>query len=409
MAGWPGRRCSRRRSRCPTTVSRSARGSPGTRDYFFPGGVALAAGDIVRNPAFADTLERIAAGGSDAFYTGAIADEIARAVQNHPGNPGSLTAADLAGYTARQRTPVCTAYRVWRVCGMGPPSSGGTAVGQILGLLQGFDLPATTPASPVPWHLLAEASKLAFADRDRYIADRDFVAVPLPGLLDRRYLAARATLIRPSAALATPVAAGNPPQPGGPQRAPDTGDGRPGTSHISIVDGSGNAVAMTTSIEGAFGAHLMVRGFLLNNQLTDFSFRPAIDSAPVANAVAPGKRPRSSMAPTLVYGPDGALRLVLGSPGGSRIIGYVARTLVAMLDWGLDAQAALDLPHLANRNGATEIEARGDADALAVALAEGGQTVRRPEMNSGLHVIEVRAGTLYGAADPRREGIALGD
>jgi gamma-glutamyltranspeptidase/glutathione hydrolase len=383
------------------------RGTAGV--YFYPGGEPLRTGDIVRNPVFADTLERIAAGGRDTFYRGDIARDIAAATAAAPGAPGRLTEADLAAYEAPRRAPVCAAYRVWQVCGMGPPSSGGIAVGQILGMLARFDLPAMAPASPQPWHLIAEASKLAFADRNRYVADGDAVAVPLPGLLAPAYLAQRAALIDPAQVLPAPAAAGEPPRPAGPARAPDSMDGRPGTTHISIVDGAGNAVSMTSSIEGAFGSHRMVRGFLLNNELTDFSFRPVVDGAPVANAAAPGKRPRSSMAPTIVYGPDGRLRLLAGSSGGSRIIGNVVQTVVAVLDWGLDPQAAVDLPHLLNRNGATEVEARADADALADALTAHGHMVRRPDVTSGLHVIGLGDGRLHGGADPRREGVARGD
>jgi gamma-glutamyltranspeptidase/glutathione hydrolase len=387
----------------------AVRAQPTTRDYFFPGGRPLAAGDIVRNPAFADTLQQIARHGRDGFYTGALAREIVATVQGHATNPGTLGEADLAGYEARRREPVCVAYRGHRVCGMGPPSSGGIAVGQTLGMLAGFDLARHDPQAFEPWHLVAEASKLAFADRNRYVADGDHVAVPVAGLLDPAYLAGRARLVDPTRALPVPAAFGTPPTAAGDERAPDRTDGRPGTSHISVIDGAGNAVALTTSIEGAFGAHLMVRGFLLNNQLTDFSFRPEIDGRPVANAAAPGKRPRSSMAPTIVYGPDGAVRLVAGSPGGSSIIGYVTKVLVGAIDWNLDPQAAIDLPHVVNRNGRTDIEERRDADELAGALEPLGHATRRRAMTSGLHVIERRGGILYGGADPRREGVALGD
>mgnify|MGYP002640609753 CR=1 FL=1 len=385
------------------------RAEPTARAYFFPGGIALKAGDVVRNPAFADTLTRIAEGGRAAFYSGAIARDIAAAVQGHAGNPGSLGEADLDAYKAVERAPVCLVYRVYRVCGMGPPSSGGQTVGQILGLLERFDLPDMSPEDALPWHLLAEASKLAFADRNRFSADADYVPVPVRGLLDRGYLAARARLFDAAEAMPVPTAAGAPPWREGRAMAPDNAEGRPGTSHISIVDGDGNAVAMTTTIEGAFGAHLMVRGFLLNNQLTDFSFRPKIDGVPVANAVAPGKRPRSSMAPTIVYDRDGGLRLVVGSPGGSQIIGYVAKTLIAVLDWNMDVQAAIDLHLVVNRNGPTDIEEHERPQALAAALAARGHEIRFRQLNSGLHVIEIRNGMLYGGADPRREGIALGD
>jgi gamma-glutamyltranspeptidase/glutathione hydrolase len=385
------------------------RAEPTTRDYFFPGGSALRAGDIVRNPAFADTLERLADGGTVAFHTGDIARDIAAAVRGHPRNPGTLSVDDLGGYEVVERNPACLVYRSRRVCGMGPPSSGGLAVAQILGMLERFDLPAMRPGDPAAWHLIVEASKLAFADRNRYVADPDQVRVPAAGLLDRGYLAARSALIDPTAVQPVPAAAGAPHWRDGRGLAADAADGRPGTSHLSVVDADGNAVAMTTTIEGAFGAHLMVRGFLLNNQLTDFSFRPEIDGVPVANAVAPGKRPRSSMAPTMVFEPDGALRLVAGSPGGSRIIGYVAKTLIGVLDWRLDVQAAVAVPHVVNRNGTTDVEADRGAEGLANDLRATGHGVALRELNSGLHVIEIRDGVLYGGADPRREGVARGN
>jgi gamma-glutamyltranspeptidase/glutathione hydrolase len=382
---------------------------PEARAYFFPDGIALPAGSRRTNPAFADTLEAIAAGGAAAFYEGPIAADIVAAVRTAAGNPGRLSLSDLADYRVIERAPVCRPYRTWRVCGMGPPSSGGIAVAQILGVLEGFDLPARGPNDPASWHLIAEASKLAFADRNRYVADSDFVEVPRDGLLDPAYLAARAREIRPDTTLAPPAAPG---VPRGAAREPPASDrarGRPGTSHIAIVDDAGNAVSMTTTIEGAFGAQLMLRGFLLNNELTDFAFAPSRDGRPVANRVAPGKRPRSSMAPTMVFGEGDTLRLVIGSPGGSRIIGYVARTLVAVLDWGMDVQRAIDLGHVVNRNGATEIEAGTDAEALREPLVALGHDVRVRDLNSGLHGIERVAGTLRGGADPRREGIAAGD
>ncbi|MEK9901874.1 MAG: gamma-glutamyltransferase, partial [Rhodospirillaceae bacterium] len=293
--------------------------------------------------------------------------------------------------------------------GMGPPSSGGLTVGQILGILSHFDLPGMAPDDPRGWHLIAEASKLAFADRNRYIADADFVPVPEAGLLDPGYLDKRAGFIRQDTSILPPVVHGLPPGLDGNDRAPDATNGRPGTSHIAVVDGEGNAVSMTTTIEGAFGSQLMVRGFLLNNELTDFSFRPTRDSMPVTNRVEPRKRPRSSMAPTLVFNADGTLRLVVGSPGGSRIIGYVAKTLVAVLDWGLDIQAAIDLGHVVNRNGATDLEAGTGAAALAPALEALGHTTRVRDLNSGLHGIEIVDEGLRGGADPRREGTARGD
>lgn len=380
-----------------------------TRDYFFPDGTPLAAGLRKTNPAFAETLERIAADGPDAFYRGDLAQTMVRAVRTAPVNPGYLSLSDLSAYHVIHREPVCHTYRGYRVCGMGPPSSGGLTVGQILGILENFDLPALGPESVQSWHLLNEASKLAFADRNQYMADSDFVPVPAEGLLDRAYLAVRAGLIRTNTSIIPPVVPGSPP--GTPEKLPaaDTQNGRPGTSHISIVDADGNAISMTTTIEGAFGSQIMVGGFLLNNELTDFSFRPEKDGRPVANRLEPGKRPRSSMAPTLVFDKEDNLRLVVGSPGGSRIIGYVARTLVAVLDWNMDIQAAIDLGHLVNRNRFTDLEAGTPAETLKAPLEALGNRVQVRDMNSGLHGIEVIDGVLRGGADPRREGMARGD
>lgn len=379
------------------------------RDYFYPDGEPLRAGMRKTNPQFAETLIAIAERGPAAFYTGAIAEDIVAAVRDAPGNPGRLSLADLAAYDVVRRDPVCHGYRSYRVCGMGPPSSGGLTVGQTLGMLTGFDLRGVTPDDPQSWHLLIEASKLAFADRNQYIADSDFVPVPEAGLLDPDYVSARAAFIRRETAILPPVVHGLPPGAPTKQPAPDTQSGRPGTSHISIVDADGNAVSMTSTIEGAFGSQLMVRGFLLNNELTDFSFVAHKDGKPVANRVEPRKRPRSSMAPTLVFNADGSLRLVVGSPGGSRIIGYVAKTLVAVLDWGMDIQAAIDLGHVVNRNGATDLEAGTEAETLAPGLKALGHDVRVRDLNSGLHGIEIVDGRLRGGADPRREGVARGD
>ena len=381
-----------------------------TRAYFLtPDGAPKPVGTRLRNPALAETLRLIAAEGSAPFYRGAIAADIVAAVRGAAGNPGGMTRADLAAYRARALPPVCAPYRAWRVCGMGLPSSGGITTLQILGLIEGFDLAALAPGSVEAVHLIAEASRLAFADRGRYLADDAFVRVPVAGLLDRGYLAARAALIDPARAMTGPAAPGAPPESAGLDLAPgDAALGR-STTHLSVIDGEGNAVSFTSSIESAFGSRLMVRGFLLNNQLTDFSFRPEIDGAPVANRVEPGKRPRSSMAPTLVFDRSGGLVLAIGSPGGSRIIGYVTEALVAFLDWGLDVRAAVALPHFVNRNGATDLEAGTPLVAIADALEARGHEVRIRPLNSGLHGIAVRGGGLEGGADPRREGVALGD
>ncbi|MEE8272312.1 MAG: gamma-glutamyltransferase [Alphaproteobacteria bacterium] len=379
------------------------------RDYFYPGGQALRAGDRLRNPEFAATLRLIADGGADVFYTGEIAQDIVEIVRNAQGNPGLLVLDDLASYQVVRRAPVCADYRGYHVCGMGPPSSGALTVGQILGILEHFDLPSMGPESVDAWHLFTEASKLAYADRGLYMADSDFVNMPTVGLLDPGYLTVRAQLVRLDTAIEPPAPAGNPPWRQATRFAPDASIELPGTSHISIIDGEGNAVSITTTIETGFGSNLMVGGFLLNNELTDFSFRPERDGRPVANRVEPGKRPRSSMAPTIVFDRDGDLYLVVGSPGGSRIIEYVAKTLIAVLDWDLDVQQAIDLPHLTNRNGGTDLEAGTAVVDWQEALEARGHEITVRDLNSGLHGIQVTGTGLIGGVDPRREGVALGD
>jgi gamma-glutamyltranspeptidase/glutathione hydrolase len=381
---------------------------PAASYFFDAAGAPKKVGTLLANPVFAKTLRRIAEGGADAFYSGVIARDIARAVQSAPALPGSLDIIDLAAYKARKRPPVCAPYRGFRVCGMGPPSSGGVGVLQMLGLLERFDMSAAAADSPEAAHLLSEAGRLTFADRNRYLADPDKVPVPVAGLLDQSYLAQRAGLIDRGRSLGK-ATAGTPPGKQGFRWRGGAAREYPSTTHISIVDAQGNAVSMTSSIEHAFGSQIMVRGFLLNNQLTDFSFRPEQGGRPVANAVAPGKRPRSSMAPTMIFGEDRKLRLVIGSPGGSRIIGYVAQLVVAVIDWGLGVQAAIDLPHTLSRNGPTELEADTRAAALTPALEAIGHTVRVSPMTSGLHGVEVTRGGLVGGADPRREGVARGE
>jgi gamma-glutamyltranspeptidase/glutathione hydrolase len=383
-----------------------------TASYFMtPDGAPKAVGTVLRNPDFAATLRAIAAGGGDAFYGGEIAKDIVATVQDSPLHPGLLTLDDMARYDAKLRAPVCLGYRGNRVCGMGPPSSGGITILQILGLLSHFDMASLEPNSLDAVHLFAEASRLAYADRDHYLADADFVSVPVNGLLDPAYLSNRAALIDPARAAAR-AAVGSPPGAEQARWISTDSPELPATSHLSVVDRHGNAVAMTTSIEFAFGSALMVRGFLLNNQLTDFSFRSRRDGHLVANRVQAGKRPRSSMAPTIVLDPTGRLRLVIGSPGGSRIICYVASALIGVIDWGLDPQAAVSLPHRCNRGGATDIEKGTALEGLASALEARGHEVKIRDMNSGLHAIVATPGdgdALYqGGADPRREGLAIG-
>jgi len=381
---------------------------PETRAHFLrPDGTVRQVDEMLTNPALARTLRLMAAHGARPFYEGAIAGDILAKVRTGT-NPSPMTAADLAGYAVKRRPPVCLPYRAYEVCGMGPPSSGGLTVGQILGMLSAFDLPAlgaTPEGREEAMALFVAASKRAFADRGLYMADSDFVAMP-EGLLDPAYLAARAAEIDPSD-LSGEAEPGEPPWDDAARRAPDTQPERAGTSHFVVVDRHGDMVSATSSIETGFGSGLMTNGFLLNNELTDFAFVPEKDGAPVANRVEGGKRPRSSMSPTIVL-KDGAPVLLIGSPGGSRIIPYVAANLIRILDWGMDPQAALAAGHVANRNGATDLEAGTEAEALAPGLAARGAEIRVRDLNSGLHAILIDGGALIGAADPRREGLALG-
>lgn len=381
----------------------------GTAAYFLPGGSPLAAGDILTNAEYAHVLQVLAAQGAEGFYTGPIAADIVRTVTTAEGNPGVLSEIDLALYEVKERPATCASYRAFEVCGMGPPSSGALTVGQILGMLGGYDLAALGAENPDAWRMIGDASRLAFADRGRYMADSDYVPVPAKGLVDPDYLAARGELLSGEAAL-TEVA------PGAPEfdhagLAPLWSDDEslefPSTSHISIVDQYGNVLSMTTTIENGFGSRLMTNGFLLNNELTDFSFRSHRGGVPIANRIEPGKRPRSSMAPTIVM-QDGDPVLAIGSPGGSRIIGYVAKTIIAWADWGMDVQQAIDLPHAVNRFGTYDLEQGTGQEGLQGALAEMGFETNLRDLNSGLHAIEIGT-VLKGGADPRREGIAIGE
>jgi gamma-glutamyltranspeptidase/glutathione hydrolase len=342
-------------------------------------------GERVVNREYADTLRLVARGGAQVFYEGDVAKDIVLAVRTHA-QPGDLTEEDLRAYRAIEREPVCGLYRALRLCSMGPPSSGGVAVLQILGLLERTGFARAPPQSADALHFFAEAGKLAYADRARYLGDPAFVSVPVSRLLSKSYLDNRAKLISERA---MPLA---PP-----------GDHEAGTSHFSIVDAQGNIVSMTTTIEAAFGSRVMVRGFLLNNQLTDFDFM-----AGGANAVAPGKRPRSSMAPTIVFQKDEP-SLVIGSPGGSMIINYVAKALVGTLDWRLDVQAAIELPNFGSRNGPTLLEHGSRYEALAPYLLHRGHQVETIVLTSGLHGIERIRGGWRGGADPRRDGAVKGD
>jgi gamma-glutamyltranspeptidase / glutathione hydrolase len=383
--------------------------------YFYGAdGKAKPVGTILKNPELAATLRQIADEGAGALYRGKLAEDIVAKVRSHATNPGLLTVADMAGYQAKKRAPICFDYKAFRVCGMPPPSSGTVALAQMLGMLENSTLADHPPKDGVPQaeavHLVSEAGRLAFADRGLYVADPDFVPLPI-GLLDRNYLQARAKLIgEKSMGRAQP---GTPPGVRvafGQDRSPEL----PATSHISVVDGQGNALAMTTTIEAVFGARQMVRGFLLNNELTDFSFEHTENGKPVANRVEGGKRPRSSMSPVLVFDKQsGEMLMTGGSPGGSAIINYVAKLLVGTLDWGMTVQQAISLPNFGSRNGPTELETGRAPDALVNALKARGHDVRVIDQTSGLQGIqrmEVHGiKGWFGGADPRREGIARGD
>jgi gamma-glutamyltranspeptidase/glutathione hydrolase len=379
-------------------------------------------GSLLKNPELAATLRAIAKGGAKAFYNGPIAEAIVDAVRSHPTNPGRLTLQDLAGYTPKVREPICGPYRGLRICGMPPESSGTIAVLQTLGILEHFDVAKLAPNSLDAVHLITEAYRLVYADRAKFVGDPDFLAVPVAGLLDLGYLKQRSTLISMDKTMGVPVA-GTPA--GAEPRGLDDSLSLPSTSHVSIVDKDGNMVAMTTTIESGFGSLQMVKGFMLNNQLTDFSLTPTdADGHPVANRVEAGKRPRSSMAPSFVFNANGHVEAVVGSPGGSNIIQYVVKTLVGLVDWKLDIQAAIDLPNFgAQTSATTEVEKGTVLSALQPGLTARGHTVAVVDINSGLQGIVFNGmrgtapapfakapgkGQWAGGADPRREGTAKG-
>ncbi|MGB8366337.1 MAG: gamma-glutamyltransferase [Rhizomicrobium sp.] len=380
---------------------------PDIKHYFYHAdGTPLREGEILKDSAYADTLRAIARHGARAFYSGSVAASIVAAVAHAPVNPGDMTLGDLAHYKAIERAPVCGAYRTMRICSMGPPSSGGIAVLQILAFLERFRASDLQPDTLQFAQIFTQANRLAFADRAEYIGDPAFVRVPVAGLLDRAYLKARAGLIDLNHDMGTAPA-------GTPLRAmiyaPQKTEQRHGTSHLDVVDDSGEVVSMTTTIESGFGAQIMASGFLLNNELTDFSAVPMEDGKVIANAPEAGKRPMSAMAPSIVFGHDGKFLIAVGSPGGPVIIPDVAGALSAMIDGGLDPQQAASLPHIYNPNGATIIEKGTALEQLAPALTAMGHTIRIAPVISGLHIIEKTPEGYIGGADPRRDGVALGD
>jgi gamma-glutamyltranspeptidase / glutathione hydrolase len=376
--------------------------------FYHADGTPLAEGEVYKNQEYAETLKKIAAEGPDGFYKGEIAQAIIDKVQHAPHLQGGMTLADLENYQAKERSPVCGDYREYHLCSMGPPSSGGIAVLQILGMLQRFPSDALTPGTVSGAHLFAEASRLAYADRAQYLGDPAFVDVPVRGLIDKGYVASRAALIDPAHDMGTAVA-GNPPEKHA-ELAPQVSPVLHGTSHMTIVDDSGEVIAMTTSVESVFGAEIMTKGFMLNNTLTDFSLQPMRDGKPVANAPAAGKLPLSAMSPTIVFDRNNNFLVSVGSPGGPAIIDYVAQILVGILDAKMSPKDAIAMPHEINMNGATLLEHSANSDALAAQLTAMGHTVQVPQVEgSGLHGIEKVKDGYIGAADPRRDGIALGD
>jgi gamma-glutamyltranspeptidase/glutathione hydrolase len=384
------------------------RDMPGARGLYYDAkGEPFPVGHVIKNPELGGVLASIARVGADALYEGPIAESIVDAVKTSR-SPGLLTLEDLKAYEAKVREPVCRPYRGKRVCGFAPPTSGGVTTLQILGLLERFDLKSMPPLSPEASHLIVEAERLAYADRGRYLADADFVDVPVAGLLDDGYLKSRSALIDP--AKRTEFEPGTPP--GATARADDRSPELPSTSHLVIVDKDRNVVSMTTSIEFVFGSRVITKGFLLNNQLTDFSFVAEEDGKKVANRVQAKKRPRSSMSPLIIYDGD-APRWALGSPGGSRIIPYVTRTAIALIDWGMDPQRAVSLPHVLSRGGPVELEDEALSpevlSGLEAKLKGMGHEIKRGSQTSGLQVIAIEEGRLYGGADPRRDGVAKGE
>ena len=375
-----------------------------TASYFYDeDGQARAVGSILTNPEYAETARAIGENWRN-FYEGEIAEAIITGVQMEP-HPGLLTLEDLSSYAPVRREAICQPYRRYQICSAPPPSSGAVATTVIPRLLERFDMASTGPDTALGWHLFIEASRLAYADRDAWVGDADFADVPVAGLIDADYIATRSALIDPQTAMETA-------EPGAPPGAPglvdDVSEDAPGTSHFVVVDGDGDVVSMTTTVESPFGSQRWANGFLLNNQLTDFAFVARDEDGSLrANAVAPGKRPRSSMSPTIVLDEDGRFVLATGSPGGNSIVAYTAKTLVAMLDWGMSPEEAAALPNVVARGDVVRIEDGFDPALLEELRARGHEIEGGRGENSGIHIVRVAEdGGYEGAADPRRDGIA---
>ncbi|MBL0915818.1 MAG: gamma-glutamyltransferase [Sphingopyxis sp.] len=379
---------------------------PDARAIYYVNGKPAPVGTTIRNPAYAAILRDIAARGPDAFYSGANAKAISDAVAKAPRNPTQLTLKDIAAYKAKERPAVCTTYRIYKVCGMGPPSSGATTVFGILGMVEGWDMKAMGKDNPMSWHLLAEAMQLAYADRSAYLGDADFVDVPVKGLLDKTYLAERRQLISPFGP-AGHYEPGTPP--GAKPRAEAPPVKEQGTTHFVTADKDGNVVSMTSTVESIFGSQLMANGYFLNNELTDFDLAPTENGVPTQNRVQAGKRPLSSMSPTIVYGPDGKVVLAVGSAGGKRIIMHVTKTLIGVLDWGLDAKSAMELPNLFFGPRGVVIENNAAGQAIAAKMKPFGYSFTATGLGSKLNALERVGDGWRGAADPRGPGTSSVD
>ncbi|WP_447751914.1 gamma-glutamyltransferase [Sphingopyxis fribergensis] len=382
------------------------KGFPAARAIYYIDGKPAPVGTRLKNPAYAAVLRDIAARGPEAFYSGANARAISDAVTKAPRNATPMTLKDLAGYQAKERPAVCTTYRIYKVCGMGPPSSGATTVFGILGMLEGWDMKTMGKDNPMSWHLLSEAMQLSYADRAAYLGDGDFVDVPVKGLLDKAYLAERRQLISPYGA-AGRYEPGTPP--GAKPRAASPPVPEQGTTHFVVADQAGNVVSMTSTVESIFGSQLIANGYFLNNELTDFDLAPTKDGVPTANRVQAGKRPLSSMSPTIVYGPDGKVVLAVGSAGGKRIIMHVTKVLVGVLDWGLSAKEAMELPNLYFSQAGVIIEDNDAGKAIAAKMKPFGYSITPTDLGSKLNAIERVGEGWRGAADPRGPGTSAVD